>query len=152
MSKHDEMAQMHDLTMQTMANNRRSEARGKAAQLHGENLELQHRSKELEKENRDLRESIKAASSVVRSALINSDALRKTVAHLRNAWKEDSPTSQTRQKIDDAIDAYYNNCYDLNAADPYFRNLADQRVQDAMKRSQKRADDSLEEDVFDDPI
>lgn len=135
----EDMIAVHDLTMDTIANNRRSKSRGAMIQTHGENLELQRQAAQLAEENEELRETIQAVSSLVRTNLINSDALKKTIAHLRSAWQEESPSSEARQQIDEGLDNFYNEAYDANSADPRFGETASQRVEQAKNKAKQQS-------------
>jgi len=148
MSKHDEMVQIHDLTMQTIANNRRSEARGNALQLHAENLELRRTISDLMKKNEELRDVVKAASSVIREELRNDAALRETINHVRDTWKQDSPQSTARQEVETTINEFYKRSHDAKLLDQKYRDLAEQRIQKALVRIRQDAKEALFDDVF----
>ena len=143
MSKHDEMVQMHDLTMQTMANNRRSKARGQAIQAHAENLDLRQREADLHREIEALREAVTAATSVVRKLLVSDTALRTTITHLRDAWKSDAPASTARLEIENTIGEFYNHRFNANAADPQFSELAEHKIQNEANSIKQAADLAL---------
>ena len=134
-AKQEDMIGVHELTMATIADNRRSQARGKMLQTHNQNMDLIQKNADLERENEELRETINSVTSLARTSLIRSDALIKTIDHLRKAWQEDAPASTVREEVDQGVETFFTEKYRENLSDPKVGDDVDAKITHAKNQA-----------------
>ena len=136
-SKQDEAFGMHDLTMQTLANNRRSRARGQMLQAHSENLDLLRSNQRLKEQVAELQALLNALSALTRKCMVRSGAMKKTVQHLRATWKAEGPESSCWKTTDAAIGAFFTAAYDEILADPAQSSYIQSEIHGVLRRARE---------------
>lgn len=138
-AKQEDMIGIHELTMATIVDNRRSQARGKMLQTHNQNMDLTQKNADLERENQELRETVESMISLAKISLIRYDAMLKTVDYLRNKWQEDAPMSLTRIEADKGVEAFFTETYRENQSDPKVIDEVEAKISHAKNHSKKTA-------------
>lgn len=136
-SKQDEAFGMHDLTMQTLANNRRSHSRGQMLQAHSENLDLLRSNQRLKEQVAELQALLNALSASTQQCMVRSHALKKTIQHIRATWKAEGPESSCWKTTDAAIEAFFTTTYDEILADPAQSSYIQSEIEGVLRRARE---------------
>lgn len=113
-----DLIEAHEFIRTTNVEARRREARGKAVIAQVENIELFQKNNALTKEtealkqkNQELEQKLEAVSALAKTRFVDSEALRKTIVHLENAWGKENPQSKALSETSDNLDNVHRNAY-----------------------------------------
>lgn len=136
-SKQDEAFGMHDLTMQTLANNRRSHSRGQMLQAHSENLDLIQSNQRLKEQVAELQALLNALSAFTQQCIVRSRALKKTIQNLRATWKAEGPESSCWKTTDAGIEAFFTATFEAILADPVESSDIRSEIEGVLRRARE---------------
>lgn len=91
----------------------------------------------LKQENDALKEDIKEISALANTTMIQSEALLRTIQHLRQAWAADAPQSEARKTTMEGLDDEYKNNWQATKEDENSKAERERVLEGALAKSKQ---------------